>query len=352
MYPDIDFYPDSLISSRDEPFYIEQNLVQKIENSGEEPLILHNDQGASSFDFKPIESAEPIRGLTMLYLVFPLGEEKGDFSAKSLFDQIRFSLPENLLSQKVGDDTIVIYPSSTITLEQMDMLEVVMSHVVSTGDTEEMVLVKTAFFDADSEVFAGRRALYRKSHPLAIAGFSLADACRGFGFRDKLTFSYAVLGAEQSILTPGDVALPSACTADPLPEKAASPGMALPQAGAAAAGAYETDTVIYRNTVYGINAFRGGDMVSASLECVLKRASIVSFRGSYTVNQDKTRNVTLYIEVENTRHAYLNNIGRIELEPGKTLTLGLQNQEADATYRLTVENEDGLSWKNVEWKSK
>lgn len=332
MYPDIDFYPDSLISSRDEPFYIEQNLVLKIENSGEEPLILHNDQGASSFDFKPIESAEPIRGLTMLYLVFPLGEEKGDFSAKSLFDQIRFSLPENLLSQRVGDDTIVIYPSSTITLEQMDMLEVVMSHVVSTGETEEMVLVKTAFFDADSEVFAGRRALYRKSHPLAIAGFSLADACRVFGFRDKLTFSYAVLGAEQSILTPGDVVLPSACTA--------------------AAGAYETDTVIYRNTVYGINAFRGGDMVSASLECVLKRASIVSFRGSYTVNQDKTRNVTLYIEVENTRHAYLNNIGRIELEPGKALTLGLQNQEADATYRLTVENEDGLSWKNVEWKSK
>lgn len=330
MYPNIDFDSHSYISSLDEPFLISQTLVLQITNPGAESLTLHNDTGQTSFDLKPVEEAQPIEGLTMFYLVFPLGEDENAFTTEAFFEKITIALPETLHFQKVGKDTIVIYPTSTISLEQLDLLEIVFGNVISMGEAEKMVCVDITCFDGDAKIALGHRALYRKAHPLTISAFSLDRACETSAFRDKLTFSYAVCGATQSILTPGDVVLPSQ----------------YPTGG----GALTVETMIYQPTFYGINAFNAENMASTTLECNLKKASIKSFQGSYTVNKDQTRDVTLEIDVENTRHAYLNKVGRIAVTPGQVYTMTLGEQSPNASYTLTVENEDGLIRRDVEWK--
>lgn len=330
MCPNIDFFPNNYITSLNESFLNSQTLVVQITNPGAQSLTLQNVSGGQSFAFKPIEKATPIDGLTMFYLVFPLGDCENDFTTEEFFDQITIVPSDNLCYQRVGKDTIVIFPKRNISLEQLDLLEVLLCNVVSTGKAENMICVDITYFDSNTKIPLGRRALYRKAPPMTISAFSLDRACETFAFRDKLTFSYAVLEATQSMLIPGDIALSEQTSADK--------------------DLHSIETVIYRPTVYGINAFNNENMVSRTLACNPQKASIRSFKGSYTTTDDQTREVILEIEVENTRHVYLNKLGRIEVIPNQKNIKKLENQSPKASYKLYVENEDGLIMREIEWK--
>lgn len=329
MFPSIDFYPHTFISSRDEPILLEQTLALQISNLSTESFLWKNDTGNTTFNFKPLSDAEPVKGLSMLYLVFPLGEQPGDFTIEDFFSQVEFALPECLLYDKADKNTLVIYPAATITLEPMDLFEILLKRVITTGASGEMVLIHLTYFDENNKIPLGQRALYRTTHPLAITGFSLAKECLPYAFRDLLTFSYTILGAEKSLLAPGDTVL-SLQTAEEN-------------------DSLSINTTLYTPTVYALYAFAKDKMVSQRLECIPREASIVFFRGSYTINPNNTWDVTLQIKVENTRHAYLNRIGRIPVTPGEITKLELKDQQPDTPYILYVENEDGLPNQPVEW---
>ncbi len=331
MYPNVDFDSHTYISSLREPFPVSQTLVLQITNPGAEDLPLRNDTGQASFPLKPAETAQPIDGVTLFYLVFPLGDQESDFTTEERFEQMTVTLPNTLNYQRVGKNTIVLFPTSTFSLEQTDLLEILFGNVISMGPGEKMVCIDVFCLDGKTKTNLGRRALYRTAHPLSIGAFQLDRACEKSAFRDHLRFSYAVYGASLSLLTPGDTALSAQ----------------YPEEG----GTLSVETTIYQPTFYGINAFQGEQMINAALECPLQKASIQSFLGTYTVNQDGTRDVTLKILVENTRHAYLSKIGRIPVTPGQACTTVLRNQSPDLTYTLAVENEEGLIRREVTWQS-
>lgn len=330
MYPTIDFNTHDLISSQDQPLSIDQTLVLQISNLSGESILLQNNTGQEEFDFKPLSQAAPIEGLTMLYLVFPLGEKTGDFSTEELFSQITFMIPANLSYKKIGNDTIVIYPKMDITLEPMDLLEVLLKNVISFGSSGEMVLVDLTYFDMDCKVYLGKRPLFRTAPPLSIAEFCLTEDSHPSAFRDILTFSYCVLGADQCIFTPSDTTLPLRTTEG--------------------AGTPDTKTILYHPVTYALNAFHKENMVSRKLECIPKRASIVSFEGSTSVNSAGSRDVTLEIEVENTRHVYISRIGRIPVIPGTKNIYKLKAVKELPPFILSIENEDGLQEMAVVWK--
>ncbi len=330
MYPTIDFNTHDLVSSKDQPLSIDQTLVLQISNLSGESILLQNHTGQTEFDFKPLSQAVPIEGLTMLYLVFPLGEGAGDFSTEELFSQITFMIPTNLGCQKIGSDTLVIYPKTDITLEPMDLFEVLLKNVISFGAPEEMVLIDLTYFDTDCKVYLGKRPLYRTAPPLSIAEFCFAEDSHPSAFRDILTFSYCVLGADQCIFTPGDATLPLKAAKD--------------------AGTLSAKTMLYRPATYALNVFHKENMASRKLECIPQRASIVSFEGSTSANPDQSWNVTLEIKVENTRHVYINRIGRIPVIPGVKNTYTLKVKKELPPFILYVENEDGLQETAVVWK--
>lgn len=330
MYPNIDFDPQYYFSSKDEAFSLPQTLVLQLNNFGTEPIKLSHETQVDPKDFKPLAKAEPIPGLTMLYLVFSLGTEPECFVTEEQFSQITFTLPDQLCFQKVGSDTIVIYPAATMFLEGMDMIEILMQNVISQGETDKMILIELAYFDEDTKVSMGFRPLYRKRPPLSISCFSLEKECQCSGFRDQLTFSYLANGTDKILLTPGDFTLTQKHDGEKLPQ---------------------FHTQLYRSTVYSINACCGENMVSSTaVECRANEASIDAFTGTYTENKDGTRNVTLKISVKNTRHVYINRVGRIEVPPEGTIIKELKNQPRSVKYELRVENENGLIKQAVQWE--
>lgn len=323
MYPSIDFYPHHLITSDLEPITVEQQLILQIRNLTAEPISFYNDSGKACYEFLPIESAQPIPGLSMLYLVFPLGTGETDFTTEEYFKKIKITLPDTLNCQRVGNDTLVIFPSATTVLEQMDLYEILLEPVITTGRSGIPSLVGTTLFTDDAKISLGFRPLYRITHSLQIEQFELSEDCLISGFQDELNFHYRILGATDGLLTPGDTVLS-------------------PQGDS-------VSCTLYQPTVYALTAACGNTQIDRKLEILPRRASISSFKGKYVKNGDQTRDVTLSILVENTRHAYLNRVGRITVTPGKLMEYKLEKQEADLDYRLSVENEDGLSVSEVEW---
>jgi len=276
-------------------------------------LVLNNTQELSKNDIPDINSTRQTDILSRIYLAFPIGEEKGCFTAQEYYDKIEVQT-EKEWDFVVQKEAIALYPKSTISLlpnqEVIVQLNAILTELIDFG----MSFVHIKYVGIGNQTFAQDIPLFRKRPPLLINYFDVSDYDSG-GFGDTVTLSWSMTGAEHAVITPGDIAVAQKGT------------RAVPVID-------DTEFILYASS--------STEMVSMSTKVYLEEASIMDFQA------DKTEvsygdQVSISFELENTRHAFINQgVGKVAESPVEVTPLHYNTE-----YVIQCENKNGTVSKRV-----
>lgn len=319
----LEITPSTISSSLNEPCQAKNDLVFQFHNTSGQELSLLNVEMRTDYDFLPLEQAEPMDGLTMVYLVFPLGNEDGCLTTAERFKKIRLSCPDSFSVKAVDDCTLVFFPVRTMSFSTYDIAEMMIQDLVTELPPGNSAVCSAFLFSSSGKTPLNSCPIHIVRHPLQIPIFKVAPGYGCASFGDKIRFEYQVMGADSCVFTPGD-------------QEMEKNGRLM------AVGVYES--VLYRKTVFTLVATRGEEKVSRVFELTPLTAKIIHFSASVIPagKQGDRRTVALTFTVENTRHAFLSRAGRIEVESGVEKTVILDCDREGASYTLSVENADGL----------
>ena len=322
LYADVS--PRGIYTGKDEPCAVENSLVFQLHSAVDHEWILYNDNAGTAYEFQPIEKAVPVEGLTMIYFTFPLGDSEGCLTSVDFFRKIQIYCPEPFMAAAAGENSLVLYPKTTIRFSFYDIAELRIGNLMTTKPAGNCPLCRITMFspDRDEGIALNPLPVYILRHPLKIAAFEADMECNPAGFGDRIRFRYQVLGADTCVFTPGDTVL---------------------EAEDARQENEVYTAVLYRRTQYTLTAFCGGEQVSASVELVPMKAAIKNFTAEVTSPvKDDRREITFQFTVENTHHVYLSVIGRIEVKAGVEQKISRMFDCSQQQFTLSVENEDGL----------
>lgn len=317
-----DVSPRGIYSSVNEPCMAENSLVLQLHNATNHSLTLYNDKASTSYDFLPIGQAVPIDGLTMIYFTFPLGDDDGCLTTVDQFKKACFYCSEPFEVTCAGENSLVVYPASTMTFSIYDIAEVRIENLVTQMAAGCCPVCRITMFSSKGTTVLNPVPIYILRHPLQISFFEADPKYYPAGFGDRIQFNYQVMGADSCIFLPGDAAME---TDDELQEH----------------GVYTS--TLYRRTQYTLLASCGDEQISSSVEVIPMKASIKNFNASVTSPvKDGKQEITFHFTVENTHHAYLSMIGRVEVTSGAEQILSQYFDSFVRHFTLSVENEDGL----------
>ncbi|WP_125143592.1 hypothetical protein [Clostridium transplantifaecale] len=319
----LDISPDTVSSSRSEPCEAKNSLVFQLHNTSGQELSLQNEEMRTNYNFLPLEQAEPIAGLTMVYLVFPLGSGDGCLTTAERFKKIRLSCPDSFAVKAVDDHTLVFFPVRTLSFSTYDIAEFMIQDLVTELPSGNSSVCRAVLFSSSGKMALNSSPIHIVRHPLQIPIFKVAPGFGCASFGDRIRFQYRVMGADSCVFTPGD-------------EEMEKNGRLM------ADGTYES--VLYRKTGFTLVAARGEAKISRVFELTPLTAKIKNFSAAVSPagKDGGNRTVTLTFTVENTRHVFLSRAGRIEVESGVEQTVVLDCDREGASYTLSVENADGL----------
>lgn len=317
-----DISPRGIYSGMNEPCEVKNSLVLQLHNTTNHALTLYNDKVGATYDFLPIEQAVPIEGLTMIYFTFPLGDEEGCLTTIDYFKKACFYCSDPFEVTLVGENSLVVYPASTMTFSIYDMAEVRIENLVTQMPVGCCPICRITMFSPDGATVLNPVPIYILRHPLQIAFFEADPKYYPAGFGDQIQFNYRVLGADYCVFIPGDMFV-EASTA--LKDH----------------GVYTS--TLYRKTQYTLLANCEDEQISSSVEIVPVKASIKSFTANVTSPvKDGRQEITFRFTVENAHHAYISMIGRVEVTSGVEQTVSSFFDCSVRHFTLSVENEDGL----------
>lgn len=320
----LDISPNYINTSFNEPCQVENQIVLQVRNSSLDSVTLYNDSGTTDFPFKPIDEAVDIAGLTMIYFVFKLGTDGGCLTTPEYFKSAGLICQDGYKVARVGDDTLVLFPTRKMELPVNGQTELVIQGLVTKLPTGQPSTCRVKFFNVNSQDAENTLPVNKNRHPLLIPKFELAAGEEVAAFRDHIRFSWLALGADSCIFTPGDVALAETGQDDSEGEHCA---------------------VLQKQTMFTLVASQDDRKISKSCEVIPLIAEIVNFTATCEQGPSGGFIATLKFTVKNTRHAFINRLGRVETESNVEKTIILPQKEKTASYTLTVENEDGLTQK-------
>jgi hypothetical protein len=276
----------------------------------EESVTLKNDAQTEYTDLPSYDNASVMEGLTCIYLRFDLGTSPGCLTDEESFANTLFACPDDWYFCKKDLNTIILYPSRTISLEPSSCIEFLLDRLCTSlpKDTSTSCCIKYVNV-AEGSIQEGTFTLYKKRVPLNIRHFAPAAEDVVTGFRDTVRLEWCVTGADKVILQPG--------------------GLALDKAGSC-------QITITARAAYTLTAYCGNRQVSQSIFLEPLTASIESFSLTPSASGQE---ITLSWKAANTRHVFLSRIGRIDADTG---SLTLKRDANVRIYTLTVENQDGL----------
>jgi hypothetical protein len=163
-----------------------------------------------------------------------------------------------------------------------------------------------------TSVFETQATIYKKRCPLSICSFApdLADIITGF--RDSVTLSWIVTGADKVILNPGN-------------SQQDTQGSCL--------------VSIYKKAFYTLTAYCNEEQISQSIFLEPLTASISSL--THQIDHD-SKIITFSYHVTNTRHIFFTQKGRIPVDASGKGSFTVPLPAVQTNYTLTVENENGL----------
>lgn len=319
----LDIGPDTVSSSRNEPCQAKNSLVFQLHNTSGQELSLQNDEMRTDYDFLPLEQAVPMAGLTMVYLVFPLGNEDGCLTTADHFKKIRLSCPDSFAVKAADDHTLVFFPARTMSFSTYDIAELMIQDLVTELPPGNTAVCSAFLFSSSGKTPLNSSPIHIVRHPLQIPIFKVAPGFGCASFGDKIRFQYRAMGADSCVFTPGD-------------EEMEKNGRLM------ADGTYES--VLYRKTGFTLVAARGEEKITRVFELTPLTAKIKDFSAAVSpAGEDGgNRTVTLTFTAENTRHVFLSRVGRIDVESGVEQTVVLDCDGEGTSYTLSVENIDGL----------
>lgn len=325
----LDISPNTAATSRSEPCEAKNSLVLQIRSTSDQDLLLYNEESRTDYGFLPLNQAVPVPGLTMIYFVFTLGEGEGCLTTTGYFKKIRLSCPEDFAVKRVGDDTLVFFPLRTMEFSSCDIAELSLLDLVTDLPAGTSTLCKATVFTGGGRYTLNSCPVHVVRHPLQIPIFQVAPGYGCAAFGDTVQFLYRVMGADSCVFTPGDVSM----------EKNGS---------ILAVGNHES--VLYRKTLFTLVASQGEQKISRSCQMIPLPAEIPSFSAvtSPSEKMKGAQKVTFKFTVKNTRHVYLSQAGRIEVESGTEQTVVIDPAQTGMSYTLSVENEKGLTWKTYD----
>lgn len=300
---------------------IVNRIVFELRNfSADTPVTIKN---AEAREYPSLPSYEEIDtkridGLSCLYLRFPIGTDDNSLTDADAFSKTTIGQPENWHCQRCGTDTLIFYPVKTLSLAPGCSVEFVLDHISTDIPRDTVSVCNIKYIDMESDpVTETRAAIYKKRCPLSIRSFApdIQDVITGF--RDRVTLSWLVTGADRIVLNPGDS----------LQDKQGT-----------------CQVSIYRKACYTLTAYCGQQQISQSIFLEPLTASIDSL--TYQTDQNSGK-ITFFYEVKNTRHVFFTQKGLLSVDAsGKgSLTIPLPKEPTD--YTLTVENENGLVSESV-----
>lgn len=309
----LDLTPAYLFTQDGEPenIPIPNKIVIALHNPFlEGSVILKNEAEKEYVDLPSYDNASVMEGLTCIYLHFDLGTSPGCLTDEESFANALFAYPDDWYCCRKDLNTIILYPSRTISLEPSSSIEFLLERLRTTlpKDTSTTCCIKYVNV-AEGLIQEGFFTLYKKRGPLNIRHFAPAAEDVVTGFRDTIRLEWCVTGADKVILQPGGLVL----------EKAGSHRI-----------------TITARTAYTLTAYCGNRQVSQSIFLEPLTASIESFS---LMPSASGQEITLSWKVANTRHAFLSRIGRLDAGTG---SLTLKRDAKVRFYTLTVENQDGL----------
>ncbi|MCC8109665.1 MAG: hypothetical protein LIQ30_11620 [Planctomycetes bacterium] len=310
----LELSPNRVDTSANEPRDVANMLVLQVRNPTLGDVVLHNGTKAASYDFLPIDTAVALPNLSMVYLVLPLGEDDGCLATTAEFAKATVTVSESCRFTRVGDNTLVLFPKEDMEVPANGQVELVISGLVTHQPAGRIVVCRGKLFNVNGEDAEARLPVTVRRHPLLITVFEVAEGHGVAGFGDRVTFRWEALGADRCLFMPGDVSL------DP------------------SEGTGEHTTTLLKKTDFVLQAECGGQRLSRFCELVPLSAEIVEFKGG----MKNSGIAQLHITVKNTRHAYLNGLGRIEVESGVKRIVEVPQTQKTVRYTLAVENSDGL----------
>lgn len=312
--------PNHLFSSHKEPRVVKNRLVFQIRNTSlTQSVELYNDEEREYSDFKNIDEAEIRPGLSMIYLVFLLGETETCLTTEAQFSFAQTYRQENFLVSRSYPGHLILYPEKTLSIPPCGQIELVLDELSTNLPAGSITSCEAKFINIQQDIFYFCLPVYKKSIPLGIRQFEIVEGTGKAGFRDTVKFKYMAWGADTCLITPGDIVLEQKAKEED--------------------NIYET--ILLKKTLFTLIARCEDEQISQSLEIKPLRAEIVNFKVSATP-KGSNYEATLTFTVKNTRHVFITHAGRIKVEDGKEHVLTLLQSKAKEKYTLTVENEDGL----------
>lgn len=310
--------PNHIYTHNGEPknISISNRIVFELRNLSADTAIAISNPEAKEYPSLPSYEevdTQPADGLSCLYLNFPIGTGDDCFTDADSFLEITIGQPENWHCQRQGADTFIFYPTKTFSLAPGSSVEFVLDHIVTNIPCNTLSVCRIKYVNMESAPITETHAvIYKKRCPLGIRSFApdLKDIITGF--RDIVTLSWLVAGADRVLLNPGDSQQ----------DKEGS-----------------CEVSVYQKTCYTLTAYCGHQQISQSIFLEPLTASIKSL----TCQTDKTAGtVTFFYEVANTRHAFFTQKGRLPINASGKGSFTIPLPEKQTSYTLTVENEDGL----------
>lgn len=315
--------PNHIYTHKGEPksVSIPNRIVFELRNLSADTAISISNEEAREYSSLPSYeeiNTQLINGLSCLYLRFPIGTDDNSLTDADSFSAITIGQPENWHCQRQGADTLIFYPAKTLSLVPGGCAEFVLDHIGTNITCNTVSFCSIKYVNMESApIMETRSAIYKKRCPLGIRSFApnLQDIITGF--RDKVTLSWLVAGADKVLLNPGDSLL----------DKEGS-----------------CQVSIYQKSYYTLTAYCGRQQVSQSIFLEPLAASIKSL----TCQTDKNAGtITFSYEVTNTRHVFFTQKGLLPVDASGKGSITMPMPAQKTSYTLTVENQDGLVSKTV-----
>lgn len=312
--------PNDLLSGGKGSNAIQNRLVFQIRNTSlSQSVELDNDEEREYSDFKPIDDVEIKPGLSMIYLVFPVGEKETCLATEAQFRSAKTYRQEQFFVSRPYPGHLILYPARTLEIPPGGQIELVLDELATSLPAGSITSCEAQFVNIQETIFRCFLPVYKKAPPLAIRQFEPVGGTEKAGFRDTIQLNYLVWGADTCLITPGDIVLQQHAEKEK--------------------NIYET--ALLKKTRFTLLATRGEEQVSQSLEISPLRAEIVNFHAS-AAPRETGYEATLTFTVRNTRHVFITHVGRLEVEEGKECVITCRQRRENEQYTLAVENEDGL----------